>query len=71
MQWEFIIALLIAIPVILFPVALIWYMNMRGIYTGIRRGARENTSVFSNRDLVVRNPGLVVAEKEHSEHNIK
>jgi hypothetical protein len=46
MQWEFILALVIAIPVILFPVAFIWYLNAGGIYTAIkearaRRAARE------------------------------
>jgi len=37
MQWEFIIALVIAIPVILFPVAFIWYLNAGGIYAVIKR----------------------------------
>ena len=46
MQWEFIIALVIAIPIILFPVAFVWYLNIGGIYAAIkearaRRAARE------------------------------
>ncbi len=46
MQWEFIVALVLAIPVILFPVAFIWYLNIGGIYHAIqaarkRRAARE------------------------------
>jgi hypothetical protein len=36
MQWELIIALVIAVPIILFPVALIWYMNVGGIFTAAR-----------------------------------
>lgn len=40
MQWEFIVALVLAIPVILLPVALVWYLNIGGIYAAIR-GARE------------------------------
>ena len=36
MKWEFVIALLIAIPVILFPAAYIWYINIGGVYTAIR-----------------------------------
>jgi hypothetical protein len=46
MQWEFIVALVIAIPIILFPAAFIWYINVGSIYTAIkearaRRVARE------------------------------
>ena len=46
MQWEFIVALVIAIPLILFPAAFIWYLNIGGIYAAIkeareRRAARE------------------------------
>jgi hypothetical protein len=35
-----IIAMIIAIPVILFPVALIWYINAGGIYQAVKE-ARE------------------------------
>jgi len=46
MQWEFVIALVIAIPIILFPVAFVWYLNIGGIYAAIkearaRRALRE------------------------------
>ncbi len=46
MHWEFIVALIIAIPIILFPVAFIWYLNVGGIYAAVRearkrRAARE------------------------------
>lgn len=46
MQWEFIVALVVAIPIILFPAAFIWYLNIGGIYAAIkeareRKAARE------------------------------
>jgi hypothetical protein len=46
MQWELIVALVIAIPIILFPAAYVWYLNIGGIYAAIkearaRRAARE------------------------------
>ena len=46
MQVELLIALLIAIPIILFPAVYVWYLNIGGIYTAIkeakaRRVARE------------------------------
>ena len=44
MQWEFVVALGIAIPIILFPAALVWYLNIGGIYTAIKE-ARERRAV--------------------------
>ena len=46
MEWQIVIALVIMIPVILFPVAFIWYLNVGGIFTAVkeamaRRVARE------------------------------
>ena len=45
MEWQFIVALVIAIPIILFPAAFVWYLNIGGIYAAIkearaRRAAR-------------------------------
>jgi hypothetical protein len=36
MEWQTLIALIIAVPVILFPVVLVWYMDIAGIYASIR-----------------------------------
>ena len=36
MQWELIVALVLAIPVLLFPVAYIWYINIGGIILAVR-----------------------------------
>lgn len=46
MQWGFVVALILAIPVILLPLAFMWYANVGGIYRAIqearkRRAARE------------------------------
>jgi hypothetical protein len=40
MEWEFIVALVIAIPIILFPAAFVWYLNLGGLFSAIRQ-ARE------------------------------
>lgn len=37
MQVELIIALVVAIPVILFPVVLVWYLNLGGICAAVHR----------------------------------
>ena len=36
MEWQIILALVLGIPVILIPAALIWYFNASGIFTVIR-----------------------------------
>ena len=43
MQWELIVALVIVVPVILFPAAFVWYLNIGGIVHAARqaRTARE------------------------------
>ena len=42
MEWEFIVALVIAIPIILFPAAFIWYLNLGGLMRVMREmRARE------------------------------
>ena len=46
MQWELLVALVVAIPIILFPAAYIWYLNIGGVYAAIKeawekRAARE------------------------------
>ncbi len=40
MQWEFIVVLVLAIPLILLPAALIWYVNVSGLYQ-VMREARQ------------------------------
>ena len=44
MQWEMIIALMMAAPAILLPVVFVWYMNLGGLYAAVKR-ARENKTV--------------------------
>ena len=38
MEWPVILALLLVIPIILFPVAFIWYLNVGGLYAAIKEG---------------------------------
>ena len=40
MTGQMIVALALAIPVILFPAAFVWYFNIGGIYTAVKE-ARE------------------------------
>ncbi|OGO39703.1 MAG: hypothetical protein A2147_05835 [Chloroflexi bacterium RBG_16_57_8] len=50
MDWQITVALVIAVPVILLPVAFVWYLNGAGMYRAFqaamerRRAAREKTT---------------------------
>lgn len=48
MDGGMILALAIWVPIILFPAAFVWYLNIGGLYTGVReawqaRAARKQT----------------------------
>jgi len=38
MEWQLILVLVIVIPIILIPAALVWYLNIEGVYAAIREG---------------------------------
>jgi len=40
MEWQFIVALILAIPFLLIPAVFVWYLNIGGIYAIIKE-ARE------------------------------
>jgi hypothetical protein len=48
MEWGTVIALVIAVPFLLFPVALIWYITGGGIYQAIRRAREKSTQTLEN-----------------------
>ena len=49
MQWELIVALVVAIPIIIFPVALVWYINVSGLYQ-VMREARQRQKARVGRE---------------------
>jgi hypothetical protein len=44
MEWYTIVALIVVIPLILFPVAFIWFINVGGIYTVIRETRKRRVA---------------------------
>ena len=36
MEWQIILALVLGIPVVLLPIAFVWYLNISGLYQVIR-----------------------------------
>jgi hypothetical protein len=51
MEWQIAIAVLIAIPVIVFPVALIWYINPGGIFTVFKTARNRPTAQEKERKV--------------------
>jgi hypothetical protein len=43
MHWEILVALIIAIPVILFPAAYLWYMDIGGVFTSFKAARAKNS----------------------------
>ena len=44
MQWELAIALTIATPIILFPAAFVWHLNIGGIHAAIKEARERRVS---------------------------
>ena len=44
MEWQIVIALVVAIPVILFPVAFVWYLNLGGVLTLVKEARARRTA---------------------------
>jgi len=53
MQWEFVVALVIAIPLILFPAAFVWYLNAGGIYAAVREAQARKAAHEKGAKVVV------------------
>jgi len=41
MEWPIILLLVLAIPVILLPVALVWYLNIAGFYAAAKEARKR------------------------------
>ncbi len=53
MEWQVIIALALAIPILLIPVGLVWYTNISGIYAAIKEArARRAAQTMESGELV-------------------
>jgi len=44
MEWEFIVALVVMVPVILLPVAFVWYLNIGGAMAAIREARAKRAA---------------------------
>ncbi len=44
MEWQIVVALAVAVPVILFPAAFVWYLNLGGIYAAIKEARAKRVA---------------------------
>ncbi|MDO8491518.1 MAG: hypothetical protein Q7T04_05845 [Dehalococcoidia bacterium] len=44
MEWQVVVAIVLAVPVILFPVAFVWYLNIGGIYAAMQKVRRKRAA---------------------------
>ena len=43
MEWTFVLALAIAVPVILFPAAFVWFLNVGGVFAAYKEARAKRT----------------------------
>jgi hypothetical protein len=54
MEWELILVLVLGIPIILFPAAYVWYLNIGGIYAAIRGRRKAARGVVVEKQATAR-----------------
>jgi len=54
MEWEFIVALVVAIPIILFPAAFVWYLNLGCIFQAVQEARKTKAAREKEAKAVVR-----------------
>ena len=53
MEWQLIVALVIMVPIVVLPVALVWYLNLGGmrlLLRAVRRGKLAGKDLFAPAD---------------------
>jgi hypothetical protein len=43
MEWQVLVALALAIPLIMFPAAYVWYMNLGNVLVAVRKGRKARS----------------------------
>ena len=51
MEWQFILALALVVPIILIPAFFIWYLNAAGLYAVIRRKVLGRVRIQQNTEV--------------------
>ena len=48
MEWQIVVAIVIAVPVILFPAAFVWYLNLGGIVAALKKARARKAAQAKN-----------------------
>ena len=59
LEWQIVLALVLAIPVVLIPAAIVWYLVIGGVFNLARAGC-EKRQAARNLAVVPAKPGKVV-----------
>lgn len=51
MAWQTIVALVVMVPVILIPVAFVWYINVGGLYVMMKEARARKAAKEANEEL--------------------
>ena len=55
MEWQIIVAIAVLVPIFLFPAALVWYVNVTGLFEVLKdRRAREKRAGEKKATVVVK-----------------
>ena len=52
MEWQFILALIVIVPIILFPALFIWYLNVAGVLAVVRDRMRRRVEAKERATVV-------------------
>ena len=53
MSWQVVVALIVAIPIILLPVAFVWFLNVGGIYASIKEARARRVAYKKGKKVTV------------------
>ncbi|MFC1985837.1 hypothetical protein ACFLUK_00455 [Chloroflexota bacterium] len=53
MEWQIMVALAVVIPIILFPVAFVWYLNIGGIYAAVKEARARRVAHEKGKQVAV------------------
>ena len=54
MEWQIVVALVLAVPIILFPAAFIWYMNIGGITAALKEARAKRIAMRKSEETAIK-----------------
>jgi len=54
-EWQAVLALVVILPVVLFPAAFVWYLNVGGVYAAVKEARRRREA----EEMKAKNPKVI------------